>query len=43
MQILPSLREEAEAIYKRLFVGVTVDETATLKRLLGTMSTNLEP
>lgn len=43
MQILPSLREEAEAIYKRLFVGVTIDEISNLKRLLGTMSTNLEP
>jgi MarR family transcriptional regulator for hemolysin len=43
MQILPSLREEAEAIYRRLFAGVTVDEIATLKRLLGAMSINLEP
>jgi MarR family transcriptional regulator, transcriptional regulator for hemolysin len=43
MQILPSLREEAEAIYRRLFAGVSVAEIATLKRLLGTMSANLEP
>ncbi|MFM7403082.1 MAG: MarR family winged helix-turn-helix transcriptional regulator [Erythrobacter sp.] len=43
MQILPSLREEAEAIYKQLFAGVTINEISTLKRLLGTMSTNLEP
>ena len=43
MQILPALREEAEAVYQRLFAGVSKDETAMLKRLLGTMSTNLEP
>jgi DNA-binding MarR family transcriptional regulator len=41
--ILPSLREEAEAIYRRLFAGVSIDEIAELKHLLGTMSANLEP
>jgi DNA-binding MarR family transcriptional regulator len=43
MQILPSLREEAEAIYKRLFAGVSNAEIATMKLLLRTMSVNLEP
>jgi DNA-binding MarR family transcriptional regulator len=43
LQILPSLREEADTMYRRLFAGISVDEIAILKRLLGTMSTNLEP
>jgi DNA-binding MarR family transcriptional regulator len=43
VSILPSLREEADAIYERLFAAVSADEIATLRRLLGTMSANLEP
>jgi len=43
VDILPSLRAEADTIYTRLLAGVSADEIATLRRLLGAMSANLEP
>ena len=43
VNILPSLREEADAIYGRLLAGVSIDEIATVRLLLGAMSANLEP
>lgn len=42
VDILPSLRAEADTIYTRLLAGVSAEEIATLRRLLGTMSANLE-
>lgn len=42
IQILPSLRLEADAIYARLLTGVTPEEAAAVRRLLATMSKNLE-
>ncbi len=42
VDILPSLRAEADTIYTRLLAGVSAEEIATLRRLLDTMSANLE-
>lgn len=42
VDILPSLRAEADTIYTRLLAGVSADEIATLRRLLGAMTANLE-
>lgn len=43
VDILPSLRAEADTIYTRLLAGVSADEIAALRRLLGAMSANLDP
>jgi DNA-binding MarR family transcriptional regulator len=42
VDILPSLRAEADTIYTRLLAGVSADELATLRHVLGAMSANLE-
>lgn len=42
IQILPSLRREADAIYARLLNGIGATEVATVKCLLAAMSANLE-
>lgn len=42
IEILPSLRLEADAIYARLLIGVRAEEVANVKRLLAKMSGNLE-
>ena len=40
--ILPSLRAEADIIYTRLLAGISAEEIATLRRVLGAMSAHLE-
>ncbi|WP_374397488.1 MarR family winged helix-turn-helix transcriptional regulator [Sphingopyxis sp.] len=40
--ILPSLRAEADAIYARLLAGVSPDDVINVRRLLASMSKNLE-
>ena len=42
IEILPSLRLEADAIYARLLSGISDREFAAIKTLLATMSGNLE-
>jgi MarR family transcriptional regulator, transcriptional regulator for hemolysin len=42
IEILPSLRSEADAIYARLLSGISKAEFAAVKTLLATMSRNLE-
>lgn len=42
IEILPSLRTEADAIYGRLFADIAASDVVTVKRLLATMSANLE-
>lgn len=42
IEILPSLRVEADAIYARLLSGISDRELAAIKMLLATMSGNLE-
>ncbi|PKB13660.1 DNA-binding MarR family transcriptional regulator [Novosphingobium kunmingense] len=39
--ILPTLRVEADLVYKRLLQGISVDEVVICKRLLAAMSANL--
>ncbi|MEW6575003.1 MAG: MarR family transcriptional regulator [Pseudomonadota bacterium] len=43
VSILPSLREEADAIYERLLAGFSIEEIATVRLLLSTMTANLDP
>lgn len=42
IEILPSLRSEADAIYARLLSGISKAEFAAVKTLLAAMSRNLE-
>ncbi len=42
IEILPSLRAEADAVYSRLLAGIPASDVMQLKRLLATMSANLE-
>jgi MarR family transcriptional regulator for hemolysin len=43
VSILPSLREEADTIYERLLAGFSIEEIATVRLLLSTMTANLDP